>query len=71
LDFSPEQGSEAFDAFMAVVEQQLMPLCCRLEEEVAGRLMKELALLLATTDQPRKLLASMKRAGAADTITFS
>ena len=59
IGLSPEQGSEAFDAFVAVVEQQLMPLCCKLEEEVAGRLMKELAHLLATMDQPRKLLASM------------
>ena len=59
IGLSQEQGSEAFDAFVAVVEQQLMPLCCRLEEDVAGRLMKELAHLLATMDQPRKLLASM------------
>lgn len=59
IGLSPEMGSEAFDAFMAVVEQQLMPLCCKLEEDVAGRLMKELAHLLATMDQPRKLLASM------------
>jgi hypothetical protein len=59
IGLSPEQGSEAFDAFMAVVEQQLMPLCSRLEEDVTGRLMRELAYLLATTDQPRKLLASM------------
>ena len=59
IGLSPEQGSEAFDAFMAVVQQQLMPLCCRLEEDISGRLMKELAHLLATMDQPRKLLASM------------
>jgi hypothetical protein len=59
IGLSSEQGSEAFDAFVAVVEQQLMPLCCKLEEDIAGRLMKELAHLLATMDQPRKLLASM------------
>jgi hypothetical protein len=50
IGLSPEQGSETFDVFMAVVEQQIMPLCSRLEEDVTGCLMRELVYLLAMMD---------------------
>ncbi|KAG6918870.1 hypothetical protein DXG01_010934 [Tephrocybe rancida] len=60
IGLSQEAGSEAFDAFMAVVEEQLVPLCHRLEAEVNERLLREIAHLLSTMNQPIKLLASME-----------
>jgi len=60
IGLSADQGSEAFDAFMELVEAQLLPLCHRLEVDVNERLLKELAHLLMTMNQPLKLLASME-----------
>lgn len=59
IGLSPEQGSEAFEAFLAVVEQQLMPLCVDLEAVINERLLREIVHLLKTMNQPYKLLASM------------
>ncbi|TFK44984.1 hypothetical protein BDQ12DRAFT_44200 [Crucibulum laeve] len=59
IGLSAEQGSEAFEAFLAVVEQQLLPLCVELEGAINERVLKELAKLLTTMNQPLKLLASM------------
>lgn len=59
IGLSQEQGSEAFDAFLSVVERQLMPLCAELETAINDRLLKEIAHLLMTMNQPLKLLASM------------
>ncbi|PFH52197.1 hypothetical protein AMATHDRAFT_57560 [Amanita thiersii Skay4041] len=59
IGLSTEQGSEAFDAFMAVVEEQLIPLCINLEATVNEKLLKEIAHLLTTMTQPFKLLESM------------
>lgn len=59
IGLSAEQGSEAFDAFLGVVEQQLMPLCVDLEAVINERLLKEIAHLLTTMYKPFKLLASM------------
>ena len=59
IGLSEEQGSEAFDAFVMVVEQQLTPLCVNLEVTITEKLLKDLAQLLVTMNQPLKLLASM------------
>ncbi|KAJ3534408.1 hypothetical protein NMY22_g6942 [Coprinellus aureogranulatus] len=59
IGLSIDQESEAFEAFLAVVEQQLMPLCVDLEAILNERLLKEIAHLLKTMSQPYKLLASM------------
>ncbi|KAF9463539.1 hypothetical protein BDZ94DRAFT_1192610 [Collybia nuda] len=59
IGISAAQGSEAFDAFMSVVADHLTPLCTTLEERINDRLLKEIAHLLATMNQPLKLLASM------------
>ncbi|RXW11510.1 hypothetical protein EST38_g14345 [Candolleomyces aberdarensis] len=56
---SPEEGSEAFEAFVTVVDRQLMPLCGDLEALIFERLLKEIVHLLKTMNQPYKLLASM------------
>ncbi|KAG6853668.1 hypothetical protein C0991_002466 [Blastosporella zonata] len=60
IGLSPDTRSEAFDAFMAVVEEQLIPLSHRLEAEVNERLLREIAHLLTTMNKPIKLLASME-----------
>lgn len=59
IGISPAQESEAFDAFMSVVADHLTPLCTILEERINDKLLKEIAHLLATMNQPLKLLASM------------
>ncbi|KIL68714.1 hypothetical protein M378DRAFT_60270, partial [Amanita muscaria Koide BX008] len=59
IGLSMDQGSEAFDAFLSVVEEQLMPLCVSLEATVNDKLLKEIAHLLNSMTQPFKLLASM------------
>ena len=59
IGLSADQGSEAFDAFMAVVEEQLIPLCIGLEAAVNEKLLKEIAHLLTTMTQPFKLIACM------------
>ena len=61
IGLSPEQGfgSEAFDAFLDVVEKQLMPLAVELEGTINERLLKDMAHLLTTMNKPLKLLASM------------
>ncbi|KAG6830948.1 hypothetical protein H0H87_006709 [Tephrocybe sp. NHM501043] len=60
IGLSSESKSEAFDAFLAVVKEQLIPLSHRLEAEVNERLLREIAHLLSTMNQPLKLLASME-----------
>ncbi|KAF9012609.1 hypothetical protein BDQ17DRAFT_1344256 [Cyathus striatus] len=59
IGLSPDQESEAFNAFLALVERRLMPLCVRLESVINEKLLKEIAHLLTTMNQPLKLLASM------------
>ncbi|KAH9485619.1 Rho guanine nucleotide exchange factor gef1 [Psilocybe cubensis] len=54
-----QQHSEAFDAFVAVIREKLMPLSADLEAAINERLLKDLAHLLGTMTQPLKLLASM------------
>jgi hypothetical protein len=53
------QGSEAFDAFLDVVEKGLLPLASDLESTINDRILKDLAHLLMTMNQPFKLIASM------------
>ena len=61
IGLTPDQGfgSEAFDAFLDVVEKQLMPLAVELEGTINERLLKDMAHLLTTMNKPLKLLASM------------
>ncbi|KAG5635652.1 hypothetical protein H0H81_010522 [Sphagnurus paluster] len=59
IGLSEEAGSEAFDAFLMLVEKQLVPLCHMLEAEVNEHLLREIAHLLKTMTQPLKLLESM------------
>ncbi|KAJ3881889.1 hypothetical protein F5051DRAFT_75464 [Lentinula edodes] len=59
IGLSEDQGSEAFDAFKGLLDQYLGPLCVELEKVINERLLKEIVLLLATMQQPIKLLESM------------
>ncbi|KAG6891161.1 hypothetical protein C0992_009775 [Termitomyces sp. T32_za158] len=60
IGLSSEGESEAFEAFMGVVEGQLVPLCHRLDADVNDRLLRDIAHLLTTMNQPIKLLTSME-----------
>lgn len=59
IGLAPGQGSEAFDAFLDVVEKGLLPLASDLEATINDRVLKDLAHLLMTMNQPFKLIASM------------
>ncbi|KAF9486081.1 hypothetical protein BDN70DRAFT_870597 [Pholiota conissans] len=59
IGLSAEQRSEAFDAFLGVVTQGLLPLTVDLDSAINERLLKDMAHLLMTMSQPLKLLASM------------
>ncbi|PPQ78977.1 hypothetical protein CVT25_002261 [Psilocybe cyanescens] len=59
IGLSADQRSEAFEAFVDVVRQKLMPLSADLEAAINERLLKDMAHLLMTMNQPLKLLASM------------
>ncbi|KAF5387247.1 hypothetical protein D9757_006854 [Collybiopsis confluens] len=59
IGLSDEQGSEAFDAFVGLLRQYLGPLSLGLESVINERLLKEIAMLLATMQHPMKLLESM------------
>ncbi|KAF8171877.1 hypothetical protein BJ912DRAFT_860280 [Pholiota molesta] len=59
IGLSAEQHSEAFDAFLAVVTEGLLPLTVDLDSAINERLLKDMAHLLMTMSQPLKLLASM------------
>lgn len=59
IGLSEERGSDAFDAFLDLVESHLTPLCVDLEAVINERLLKEIAHLLMTMNKPLKLLASM------------
>ncbi|KAJ3559193.1 hypothetical protein NP233_g11329 [Leucocoprinus birnbaumii] len=59
VGLSPSSSSEAFDAYLVVVEKQLMPLCVDLEAVISQHILKDLAKLLMAMTQPLKLLESM------------
>ena len=59
IGLSDEQQSEAFDAFLVVLEKQLMPLCADLEVVLKEKLLRELARLIATSASPMRLLDAM------------
>jgi len=60
IGLSEEQKSEAFDAFVVVVEEQLMPLSGELETIVQNKLLVELARLVDTMHAPLRLLEAMR-----------
>ena len=58
IGLSEDQESEAFNAFLTLITDHLVPLCIALESAV-NDLLKEMAHLLKTTTKPTKLLSSM------------
>ena len=59
IGLSAEQSSEAFDAFVDVVEKGLLPLASDLEQAINDRVLKDLAHLIISMTQPFKLIQSM------------
>lgn len=59
IGLSEEQKSEAFDAFVVVVEEQLTPLSGELESIIQNNLLVELARLVDTMRAPLRLLEAM------------
>lgn len=60
IGLSEEQRSEAFEAFVYVIEVQLKGLSDTLDQEINITLLRHIALLLDTMRQPQKLLSSMR-----------
>ncbi|KAH8110448.1 hypothetical protein DFH11DRAFT_1803816 [Phellopilus nigrolimitatus] len=60
IGINDEQPSEAFNAFLDVIDMRLMPLCQELDEVVAKELLPELAGLLDTSKAPTRLLTAMR-----------
>lgn len=60
IGLSDEQRSEAFEAFVHVIEIELKGLSDTLDQEINITLLRHIALLLDTLRQPHKLLSSMR-----------
>lgn len=59
LGLTEDQPSEAFNAFLNVIENYILAICADLDAIINERFMKELTLLLSTMITPMKLLQSM------------
>ncbi|KAF7968579.1 hypothetical protein HWV62_30067 [Athelia sp. TMB] len=59
VGLSPEQNSESFDAFMGVIEQQLMPLGDDLHSDIQDKFLPSLALLVESMKAPFRSLEAM------------
>jgi hypothetical protein len=60
LGLNQIQNSEAFEAFIGLIEEGLMPLSARMEEEVKETILVQLAKLRKTKESPMKLISAMK-----------
>ncbi|KAI0343603.1 hypothetical protein BDW22DRAFT_1316527, partial [Trametopsis cervina] len=60
IGVTAEQHSEAFDAFLTVIEHRLLPICDKLDTVIREQLFEQLARLTASTDAPERLLEAMR-----------
>lgn len=60
IGLSDDQQSDAFDAFLAVIRDKLVPICEELTELINTKLLIELRKLRDTTTPPERLLEAMK-----------
>lgn len=60
IGVTAEQRSEAFDAFLTVVEYRLLPICKQLEEVIEKELFTQLARLTDSASDPERLLEAMR-----------
>ncbi|TCD69582.1 hypothetical protein EIP91_007004 [Steccherinum ochraceum] len=60
LGLSEDQGSDAFDAFLGVIREKLIPICDELSEIISTRLLVELSRLRDISAAPERLLEAMK-----------
>ena len=59
IDVSGNQGSDAFEAFLDVIRDRLLPMCGELENVIEDRLISQLARLRDSSDAPERLLEAM------------
>ncbi|KAL5512483.1 hypothetical protein ACEPAG_3136 [Sanghuangporus baumii] len=59
IGISEEKPSEAFNAFMDLIDMRLLPLCQVLDEMVGKELLPELGSLLDSSKSPLRLLSTM------------
>ncbi|KAH8103427.1 hypothetical protein BXZ70DRAFT_999023 [Cristinia sonorae] len=60
LGLSENQGSDAFDAFLSVIRDKLVPICDELNEVIKAKLLTELSKLRDASAPPERLLEAMK-----------
>ncbi|THH29044.1 hypothetical protein EUX98_g5144 [Antrodiella citrinella] len=60
LGLSEDQGSDAFDAFLSVIREKLIPICDELGEVIKAKLLTELSKLRDASTSPERLLEAMK-----------
>ena len=59
IGIDPEHPSEAFDAFMDLIDSKLLPICREMNQGIQSKLLPELARLLDSTKAPLRLVATM------------
>lgn len=60
IGVSADQHSEAFDTFLVVVQDRLLPMCERLEKMIHDQLFVQLGRLTDSTSAPERLLEAMR-----------
>ncbi|KII95485.1 hypothetical protein PLICRDRAFT_48441 [Plicaturopsis crispa FD-325 SS-3] len=59
IGLSPTQSSEAFDAFVLLIEKELLPLCDELDQAVRESWAREVARLVDSAKTPTRLVDAM------------
>lgn len=60
IGVSADQHSEAFDAFLVVIQHRLLPICERLDKVIHDQLFVQLGRLTDSTSAPERLLEAMR-----------
>ena len=60
LGLTDTQSSDAFDAFLCVIRDKLIPICDELNEIIKSQLLQELSKLRDASAAPERLLEAMK-----------
>lgn len=60
IGVSTDQRSEAFDAFLTVIEHRLLPICEKLDTVIHDQLFVQLGRLTESTSAPERLLEAMR-----------
>lgn len=60
IGVSADQRSEAFDAFLTVIQHRLLPICEKLDKVIHDQLFVQLGRLTESTGAPERLLEAMR-----------